>query len=93
LFDKAAKDLDIGKCELLANGTIKDRYFKRDYPTWTAVGVASLGGAPGPVIESKAVAVTATRRRARPLADRLRGRQGQGGGQATDTQERRDAPA
>ena len=38
---------------------IKDRYFVRDYPAWTAVGVASLGGVPGLIIEIKAVAVMA----------------------------------
>ena len=36
---------------------IKDRYFERDFPAWTAVGVASLGGLPGLIIEIKAVAV------------------------------------
>lgn len=36
---------------------VKDRYFVRDYPAWTAVGVAALGGVPGLIIEIKAVAV------------------------------------
>jgi enamine deaminase RidA (YjgF/YER057c/UK114 family) len=36
---------------------VKDRYFVRDYPAWTAVGVASLGGSPGLIVEIKAVAV------------------------------------
>ena len=38
---------------------VKDRYFVRDYPAWTAVGVAALGGVPGLIVEIKAVAVTA----------------------------------
>jgi enamine deaminase RidA (YjgF/YER057c/UK114 family) len=38
---------------------IKDRYFVRDFPAWTAVGAASLGGSPGLVVEIKAVAVIA----------------------------------
>ncbi|ATE61465.1 RidA family protein [Thauera sinica] len=36
---------------------IKDRYLTRDFPAWTAIGAASLGGAPGYIIEIKAVAV------------------------------------
>ncbi len=40
---------------------VKDRYFERDFPAWTAVGVASLGGAPGCIIEIKAIAVLASR--------------------------------
>ena len=36
---------------------VKDRYLTRDYPAWTAVGVAALGGVPGLIIEIKAVAV------------------------------------
>jgi enamine deaminase RidA (YjgF/YER057c/UK114 family) len=36
---------------------VKDRYITRDFPAWTAIGVASLGGAPGVIIEIKAVAV------------------------------------
>jgi len=35
---------------------VKDRYIIKDFPAWTAIGVASLGGAPGVVIEIKAVA-------------------------------------
>ena len=37
---------------------VKDRYFTRDFPAWTAVGVAALGGTPGLIVEIKAVAVT-----------------------------------
>ncbi|TAH49300.1 MAG: RidA family protein, partial [Betaproteobacteria bacterium] len=29
----------------------------KDFPAWTAIGAASLGGAPGYLIEIKAVAV------------------------------------
>jgi enamine deaminase RidA (YjgF/YER057c/UK114 family) len=36
---------------------VKDRYIDKDFPAWTAIGVASLGGVPGLVIEIKAVAV------------------------------------
>ena len=36
---------------------IKDRYLQRDFPAWTAIGAASLCGAPGYIIEIKAVAV------------------------------------
>jgi len=36
---------------------VKDRYITRDFPAWTAVGVASLGGVPGLVVEIKAVAL------------------------------------
>ena len=36
---------------------VKDRYLTRDYPAWTAVGVAALGGVPGLIIEIKVVAV------------------------------------
>lgn len=36
---------------------VKDRYLTRDFPAWTAIGAASLGGAPGYIIEIKAVAV------------------------------------
>lgn len=38
---------------------VKDRFFERDFPAWTAVGVASLGGSPGLIVEIKAVAVLA----------------------------------
>jgi enamine deaminase RidA (YjgF/YER057c/UK114 family) len=36
---------------------VKDRYLTRDFPAWTAIGAASLGGVSGLVIEIKAVAV------------------------------------
>lgn len=36
---------------------VKDRYLTRDYPAWTAVGASGLGGAPGYIVEIKAVAV------------------------------------
>ncbi|TAH51533.1 MAG: RidA family protein [Betaproteobacteria bacterium] len=36
---------------------VKDRYLTKDFPAWTAIGAASLGGAPGYLIEIKAVAV------------------------------------
>lgn len=35
----------------------KDRYFVKDFPARTAVGVAALGGASGYIVENKAVAV------------------------------------
>src|SRR5262245_37813206 len=35
---------------------VKDRYITKDFPAWTAIGVASLGGVPGLVVEIKAVA-------------------------------------
>ena len=35
---------------------VKDRYLTQDFPAWTAIGAASLGGAPGYLIEIKAVA-------------------------------------
>ncbi|HKE38694.1 MAG TPA: RidA family protein [Casimicrobiaceae bacterium] len=40
---------------------VKDRYITKDFPAWTAVGVASLGGVPGLVVEIKAVAVLGPR--------------------------------
>ena len=36
---------------------VRDRYLKRDFPAWTAIGAASLGGQPGYIVEIKAVAV------------------------------------
>lgn len=36
---------------------VRDRYLAQDFPAWTAIGAASLGGAPGYLIEIKAVAV------------------------------------
>ena len=36
---------------------VKDRYLTRDFPAWTAIGAASLGGVSGLIIEIKAVAV------------------------------------
>lgn len=36
---------------------VKDRYLTRDFPAWTAIGAASLGGVSGLVIEIKATAV------------------------------------
>jgi enamine deaminase RidA (YjgF/YER057c/UK114 family) len=36
---------------------VKDRYLTQDFPAWTAIGAASLCGAPGYIIEIKAVAV------------------------------------
>src|SRR5574337_624745 len=36
---------------------IKDRYLKADFPAWTAIGAASLCGAPGYIVEIKATAV------------------------------------
>lgn len=39
---------------------VKDRYLNKDYPAWTAIGAASLGGAPGYLVEIKAVAVLRT---------------------------------
>lgn len=36
---------------------VRDRYLTQDFPAWTAIGAASLGGAPGYLIEIKAVAV------------------------------------
>ncbi len=36
---------------------VRDRYFTRDYPAWTAIGAAQLCGSPGYFLEVKAVAV------------------------------------
>ena len=36
---------------------VRDRYFTGNYPAWTAIGAASLGGQPGYLLEVKAVAV------------------------------------
>lgn len=36
---------------------VKDRYLTKDFPAWTAIGAAQLCGAPGYIIEIKAVAV------------------------------------
>ena len=36
---------------------VRDRYFTGNYPAWTAIGAASLCGAPGYFLEVKAVAV------------------------------------
>ena len=36
---------------------VKDRCLTRDFPAWTAIGAAQLCGAPGYIIEIKAVAV------------------------------------
>lgn len=36
---------------------VRDRYFTSNYPAWTAIGAASLCGAPGYFLEVKAVAV------------------------------------
>mgnify|MGYP000193234389 CR=1 FL=1 len=36
---------------------VKDRYLTRDFPAWTAIGAASLGGVSGLIIEIKATAV------------------------------------
>lgn len=36
---------------------VRDRYLTQDFPAWTAIGAGSLGGAPGYLIEIKAVAV------------------------------------
>lgn len=36
---------------------VKDRYLTRDFPAWTAIGAAQLCGAPGYIVEIKAVAV------------------------------------
>ena len=36
---------------------VKDRYLVRNFPAWTAIGAASLGGVSGLIIEIKAVAV------------------------------------
>lgn len=36
---------------------IRDRYFTKNYPAWTAIGAASLCGAPGYFLEVKAIAV------------------------------------
>jgi enamine deaminase RidA (YjgF/YER057c/UK114 family) len=43
---------------------VKDRYLTRDFPAWTAIGAASLGGVSGLVIEIKAVAVRSVARSA-----------------------------
>ena len=36
---------------------VKDRYLTRDFPAWTAIGAASLGGVSGLIIEIKAIAI------------------------------------
>ncbi len=36
---------------------VKDRYLTCDFPAWTAIGAAQLCGAPGYIVEIKAVAV------------------------------------
>lgn len=36
---------------------IRDRYFTKNFPAWTAIGAASLCGTPGYFLEVKAVAV------------------------------------
>ena len=36
---------------------IRDRYFTKNYPAWTAIGAASLCGAPGYFLEVKAIAI------------------------------------
>lgn len=36
---------------------VRDRYFIDNYPAWTAIGAASLGGQPGYLLEVKVVAV------------------------------------
>ena len=36
---------------------VRDRYFTGNYPAWTAVGAAQLGGTPGCFLEVKAVAI------------------------------------
>lgn len=36
---------------------VKDRYLTKDFPAWTAIGAASLCGAPGYIVEIKATAV------------------------------------
>jgi len=35
---------------------VRDRYLTKDYPAWTAIGVAALGGVPGLIVEIKAIA-------------------------------------
>jgi len=36
---------------------VRDQYFKGEFPAWTAIGAASLCGAPGYFLEIKATAV------------------------------------
>lgn len=36
---------------------VKDRYLGSDFPAWTAIGAAALGGVAGYLVEIKAVAV------------------------------------
>jgi enamine deaminase RidA (YjgF/YER057c/UK114 family) len=36
---------------------VRDRYLTKDYPAWTAIGASALGGAPGLIVEIKAIAV------------------------------------
>lgn len=43
---------------------VKDRYLTRNFPAWTAIGAASLGGVSGLVIEIKATAVLPAAQRA-----------------------------
>src|SRR5262249_45931316 len=55
IVDLTSYHTDMRELSLFAQ--IKDRYFLKDYPAWTAIGVASLGGVPGLIVEIKAVAV------------------------------------
>lgn len=41
---------------------VRDRYFTRDFPAWTAIGAAQLCGQPGYFLEVKATAVLPDRR-------------------------------
>ncbi|UNK42396.1 hypothetical protein MNO14_15905 [Luteimonas sp. S4-F44] len=36
---------------------VRDRYFVRSRPVWTAIGAHTLCGSPGDIVEIKAVAV------------------------------------
>ena len=40
---------------------VRDRYFPRNFPAWTAIGAAQLCGQPGYFLEVKAVAVLPAR--------------------------------
>ena len=40
---------------------VRDRYFTRNFPAWTAIGAAQLCGQPGYFLEVKAVAVLPAR--------------------------------
>ena len=55
IVDLTSFHIDMRELQLFMK--VKDRYLTRDFPAWTAIGAAQLCGAPGYIIEIKAVAV------------------------------------